>query len=1202
MAELQLISKVLPTVACGKHAVLVVGYYRSGTSALSGALTEAGVYFKSDADANEHNPKGFFESTDLIRFDMALFDTLGIAWSDIAHLPVGWHNRADMSIQSRRLKEIIEGQFDGRPIVGLKHPHICKFLPLYIRAVEELGYRVHILHTHRDPFAIATSQFKKNGLSRTHALLLWASYMTEAVKNARGSQRSWIFYDDMIQDPATSLRNALSHTGLTLDSPFRIEFVTKSLRRSAAADQSDLFPAVSDLVQDLTRTIQSRVDDPSVWDSLSLRVNSFASFLAELGKTSNRVAPGVGAGASVGTTILNPAAAMANKGAGHPLRPAERTDEPEYTRVKQVLDAAGTTLPAIHVFVLVPAHANLAQLTVTLDSLMRGWLKPTGMTVLSVMAEGQRRLSIDHPTSEVTFRTSDDMNAALNQMMAATSDGILFPINAGDSVEPDGLARVALATLGQRPEIVIYSDEIITRADTPWIRVKPEMDIHRLREACFLGTALWYSSAAFRAVGGYRTGFLGSEDYDLLLRLAEFGACFVRVPEALFIEGLVGNRYENLPIETAMERAIVALNEHLVRSGVVARAEAGTFGGTFKLVYPVNTYEAHRISGTLVALDCDGATISHVVGLQNKFLNGMRPGDGLVHLVELTKADATMKKYLEDLSAQLTPKYPSIVVRDMEKGLDKRVQAVREAYPGSVVVYVSATRLESMNERDDLATFLSDAIAQMPETAILAPRTFIQQPDGSTRLIGPLLFGAATRIGQGRDGANPGPAGWLLTAQEVDAADSPMMVIHPDAPILAGETWSDLCASVWESSAERCRVVWYPHVSVRLSDDGKIDTPGLNPETTATLRIPYTGRAHHPGMTLTGDPLLLEGRQGLPAPGLEPDALNHGAIMSGAGVMVDGRAVNAARAARALGGAVIGWVPDPVDLPSLRRCAVQSRAWIRVNPNYNQHDPVHTEHIEQSCMSIWTQIPPATAQSDVLKSIIRTSKRHIATSDGIARALRGLGGRDVKTQYPQFTKSIWERMTFEDPAADRKPVVLWVDEGVQIDWLDQLMNATQDRVSWLALTERNRADLPDHVAQIRPPILEEGWFKTFVDHRPDILIRPSSGAPWMDDYIPILGLLGGCRVILGSECECGRIPKTMIQTISSRNSVQWEKAIGRNIAEQHVDRQTNLQTLLTSMTSIWFTAESIRWLADVSNPGGLSARVITKAGPGEKVA
>lgn len=1191
---------LIPT--CDKHAVLVVGYYRSGTSALSGALTEAGVYFKSDADANEHNPKGFFESTDLIRFDMALFDTLGIAWSDIAHLPAGWHDRADMSIQTRRLKQLIEGQFEGKSIVGLKHPHICKFLPLYLRAVGELGYNVHILHTHRDPFAIATSQLKKNGLSRTHALLLWASYVTEAEKNARGYPRSWIFYDDMLQDPAISLRHALGQAGLVLGSPFKIEFVTKALRRSAAADQGDLFPAVSELITDLTTTIIRRIDDPLVWDSLSIRVNSFASFLAELGKTSNRVAPGVGAGASVGATILNPAAAMANKGAGHPLRPAERTDEPEYARVKQCLDGAGDALPGVHVFVLVPAHANLTQLTVTLDSLMRGWLKPVGTTVLSVMAETQRRLSLDHPTTEVTFRTSDEMNEALNQMMAATVDGLLFPINAGDAIEPDGLARIVLATQDQPAEVVLYADEIITRADTPWVRVKPVMDIHRLREACFLGTALWYSAAAFRAVGGYRAGFLGSEDYDLLLRLAEYGASFVRVPEALFVEGLVGNRYENLPIETAMERAVDALNEHLVRAGVGARAEAGAFGGTFRLVYPVNTYDPDGVAGTLMALDCDGATISHLVALQNKFLNGMRPGDGLVHLADLGKADATNKKYLEDIATQLTPQYPNIVIRDMPHGLEARMKALRACYPRMVVVYVSAVRLEAMNERDDLATVLSDVIAKMADTALLAPRTFVQQPDGSTRLIGPLMFGAATRIGEGRDGANPGPAGWLLTAQEVDAADSPMMVVHPDAPVMSGDTWSDLCSSIWDSPRARRRVVWYPHVSVRLVDDGNVDRPGSDPETKATLGIPYTGRAHHPGMTLTGDPLLLEGRQGLPAPGLQPGAANHGAIMSGAGVMVDGRAVNAARAARALGGAVIGWVPDPVDLPSLRRCAIQSRAWIRVNPHYNQHDPQITDRIEQSCMSIWSQIPPISANVDILKSIIRSSKRHIATSEGIARALRGLGARNVTMQYPQFTRTLWEGMAFEDPAAGRKPVVLWVDEGVQINWLDQVMNATQDQVSWLALTQQNRADLPDHVAQVRPPILEEGWLKMFDDHRPDILIRPSLGAPWMDDYVPILGLLGGCMVISGAECAHERIPETMIRRLSSQNSAEWEKAIMRKAQAPHTEKQTNRQSFMNAGIDIWFTFDSVKWLTDVSSPVAIAAREAAKPDRGEQAA
>jgi len=57
-------------------AIFIAGYYRSGTSALSGALQRLGVTLHNDAAANEHNPLGFYEIPELIEFDVDLFARL----------------------------------------------------------------------------------------------------------------------------------------------------------------------------------------------------------------------------------------------------------------------------------------------------------------------------------------------------------------------------------------------------------------------------------------------------------------------------------------------------------------------------------------------------------------------------------------------------------------------------------------------------------------------------------------------------------------------------------------------------------------------------------------------------------------------------------------------------------------------------------------------------------------------------------------------------------------------------------------------------------------------------------------------------------------------------------------------------------------------------------------------------------------------
>ena len=125
-----------------KQAILVAGYYRSGTSALCGSLTDLGVQILSDAESNPANPKGFFESTELIKFDIRVLELMRSYWSDVNPLPAGWIDRADVQMQREALAAILSRQFAEAPLVAVKHPHLCRLLPLYVQAVRDAGYGV----------------------------------------------------------------------------------------------------------------------------------------------------------------------------------------------------------------------------------------------------------------------------------------------------------------------------------------------------------------------------------------------------------------------------------------------------------------------------------------------------------------------------------------------------------------------------------------------------------------------------------------------------------------------------------------------------------------------------------------------------------------------------------------------------------------------------------------------------------------------------------------------------------------------------------------------------------------------------------------------------------------------------------------------------------------------------------------------------
>ncbi len=144
-----------------RRGVLIAGYYRTGTSALSGALAEAGITVLNNTEANEHNPRGFFEDTALIQLEMDVLGALGSIWSDVRFLPEGWIERPDMSVYLDRLSELLEKKFGAAPLFAIKHPHICRLAPLYRRAFESIGVVPAAIRTHRNPYVIAASQKKK---------------------------------------------------------------------------------------------------------------------------------------------------------------------------------------------------------------------------------------------------------------------------------------------------------------------------------------------------------------------------------------------------------------------------------------------------------------------------------------------------------------------------------------------------------------------------------------------------------------------------------------------------------------------------------------------------------------------------------------------------------------------------------------------------------------------------------------------------------------------------------------------------------------------------------------------------------------------------------------------------------------------------------------------------------------------------------
>ena len=193
-------SKVKPG---DKVAILVLGMHRSGTSMLSGVLDCLGCKGpNTPMKASEQNPKGFFESQPIFRLNDEILEAAGTGWDDWKPQQEGWLNSPRFNEFHARAMEVLRTEYDGASMIYLKDPRICRLLPLWRRALEETGYRVVCIHTHRHPLDVATSLRARTNIEVEPSLgmLSWLRNILEAEAASRDLPRIFTSYASVIQN------------------------------------------------------------------------------------------------------------------------------------------------------------------------------------------------------------------------------------------------------------------------------------------------------------------------------------------------------------------------------------------------------------------------------------------------------------------------------------------------------------------------------------------------------------------------------------------------------------------------------------------------------------------------------------------------------------------------------------------------------------------------------------------------------------------------------------------------------------------------------------------------------------------------------------------------------------------------------------------------------------------------------------------
>ncbi|HXW23547.1 MAG TPA: sulfotransferase family protein [Xanthobacteraceae bacterium] len=252
-----------------RTAILVLGMHRSGTSAVSGVLNALGaaVPKKTLMGADQTNQSGYFESFALAVAHDEMLASAGSHWHDWREFDPQWA-RSDVAEQHRRkIKAILVEEFDDEPLILVKDPRICRFIPLMLSVLTELNFSPVAILPIRNPLEVAHSLRRRNGFGLPKSILLWLRHVLDAEFHSRPLPRCFLPYEELLNDWRHYVDRAAATIGVAWPGQFDRSdgidrFLTAGLRHERASfdDMSD-HPAVSPVACETYRILRDIAAD-----------------------------------------------------------------------------------------------------------------------------------------------------------------------------------------------------------------------------------------------------------------------------------------------------------------------------------------------------------------------------------------------------------------------------------------------------------------------------------------------------------------------------------------------------------------------------------------------------------------------------------------------------------------------------------------------------------------------------------------------------------------------------------------------------------------------------------------------------------------------------------------------------------------------------------------------------------------------------
>ncbi len=362
-------------------------------------------------------------------------------------------------------------------------------------------------------------------------------------------------------------------------------------------------------------------------------------------------------------------------------------------------------------------------------------------------------------------QTNGGIVAASNDAIAMAEGEFVVLVDHDDQLTPDALAEMAAVLTGDPSIDYAYSDEDKIGPDGQRFEpfLKPDWSPERLRSQNYCCHLSVIRRSLVVDVGGFRSGFDGSQDHDLILRVTEKARTIAHIPKILYhwcvTPGSVAGDATAKPY--AFEAGRRAVAEHCVRVGIDAEVTMPDTPGWYRV-------RRRQLVQPSVSLLIPTAGAAATIWGVNR-----------VHVLACIDSIRTRSSYSNfDIHVAVDPTTPESVVQELGARVDERLVVHHVEGPFNFSAVMNHLAAASTGEvlvllNDDTEVISSDWLETMvglaTERTCGAVGARLLFADGRLQHGGVLLNGHALHAFSGWNGDHPGPGGLLAIQRECSA-------------------------------------------------------------------------------------------------------------------------------------------------------------------------------------------------------------------------------------------------------------------------------------------------------------------------------------------------------------------------------------------------------------------------------------------------